>query len=153
VNRLLLLPLLLVACSDPDLCIGAPTCDEGRAINCEPSCAVGPCSTGPSILVCGEETACTIVPGDLASPRFFRSRALCVEEGSASCDPTTAGPPVCLGDGLIRGCSEYKRVIQASCSQAVLYFQDIACCSGASPADGGVPDGGSPDGGSPDGGP
>ncbi|ADO74069.1 hypothetical protein [Stigmatella aurantiaca] len=147
-NRLLLLPLLLLACSDRDLCTEAPLCEDGRAINCEPSCPVGPCSTGPSSLACGESATCTIVPGDLASPRFFRSRALCVEEGSASCDPATAGPPVCPGDGLIQGCSAYKRVIRAPCAQAVLYFTNVACCSGAGPVDGGTPDGGtSSDGG------
>lgn len=145
-RALLLLPLLLLACSDRDLCAESPLCEKDQAINCEPTCTVGPCSTGPSVLECGGSAQCTIVPGDLSSSRFHRSRALCVEEGSESCDPATAAPPVCDGTGLIQGCSEYKRVIRASCSQAALYFTRTDCCRGGG---GGQEDGGTPDGGAP----
>ncbi|MDY7228630.1 hypothetical protein [Hyalangium rubrum] len=147
-----LAPLLwLLACNDRDLCAESPLCEENRAVNCEPSCTVGPCSNGPNILPCGESAMCSIVPGDINSQRFFRSRALCVQEGSASCDPTTSGAPTCDGQGaqgIISGCSEYKRVIRASCTQAGLYFSNTACCQGE-PTDGGTPDGGTstPDGG------
>jgi hypothetical protein len=141
--------LLLLACSDRDLCAEAPLCEENRAINCEPTCTVGPCSTGAHPLDCGDTATCTIVTGDLASPRFFRSRALCVQEGSASCDPATAPAPVCEGKTIVTGCSEYKRVIRASCSQSALYFSNAPCClTGGGPGDGGVPDAGtSTDGG------
>lgn len=150
-NRALLLaPLfLLLSCNDRDYCAEAPSCDKNLAINCEPSCTVGPCSTGPHLLGCGDFASCTVVVGETSSPRFFRSRALCVEDGTASCDPSTADAPVCDGQGAIIGCSGYKRVIRAPCAQAALYFTDSACCRNTSPPDGG-PDGGT--GGSPDGG-
>jgi hypothetical protein len=101
-----------------------------------------------------------VVVGDTSSQRFFRSRALCIEDGSASCDPDTAGPPVCDGSGLVMCCSGYKRVIRASCSQAGLYFTNADCCRTGAQSDGGTqtdggtqPDGGTSDGGSPDAGP
>jgi hypothetical protein len=151
VNRALLLaPLfLLLSCSDRDYCAEAPSCDRDLAINCEPSCTVGPCSTGPHLLECGDTASCTVVVGETSSPRFFRSRALCVEEGSASCEPTTAAAPVCDGQGAITGCSGYKRVIRAPCAQAALYFTESACCRNTGQPDGGT-DGGT--GGSTDGG-
>jgi hypothetical protein len=141
--------LLLLGCSERDLCAEAPTCDENLAINCEPSCTVGPCSTGPHTLECGDNARCSVITGDTSSPRFFRSRALCIEEGNASCDPATAGEPVCEGTSVVTGCSGYKRVIRAPCSQSALYFTDApACCRGGGSGDGGVPDGGtSTDGG------
>jgi hypothetical protein len=140
-NRALsLVPLLLLlACSDREYCAEAPLCEEGRAINCERSCSVGPCSTGPHLLECGAGASCQVVLGDPSSPRFFRSRALCVEEGSASCDPATAAAPVCDGQGMITGCSGYKHVIRASCSQAALYFTHSACCRNSGQGDAGTP--------------
>ncbi|HYH98043.1 hypothetical protein [Hyalangium sp.] len=146
-NRALLLaPLfLLLSCSDRDYCAEAPRCDEAYAINCEPSCTVGPCSTGPHLLECEAGERCTVVVGDSSSPRFFRSRALCVEEGSASCDPATAPAPVCEEQGVITGCSGYKRVIRTSCSQAALYFTESKCCRETPQVDGGPID--STDGG------
>ncbi len=150
--RLLLLAalLLLSACSSSDLCAEAPSCDEeGLAINCEPGCTVGPCSNGPQFQQCAEAEACSIVTGDINSPRFFRSRALCTQSADA-CDPATAAAPVCDGAGAVTGCSAYKRVIRISCSQAGLYFENAACCRGGtnpgppdagSGTDGGVPNG------------
>ncbi|WP_224244301.1 hypothetical protein [Hyalangium gracile] len=147
-KALLLVPLLLLlSCSDDDDCAKTPLCEEDKALNCERSCSVGPCSTGLNTVECGAAATCELVVGETSSPRFFRSRALCVEEGSASCDPDTAGAPVCEGQGLIIGCSGYKRVIRASCSQAGLYFTNSDCCRTGNPGDGGVPDGGSPDAG------
>lgn len=137
---------LLSACSSEPTCAEAPRCDEeGVALNCEPSCTVGPCSTGPHLLQCGEGERCTVVTGDLGSAHYHRSRALCVQGGEA-CDPATAGAPVCDGTGMVTGCSGYKRVIRTACSQAGLYFENAGCCrsgSTPSPSDGGVPDGGS----------
>ncbi|WP_224365279.1 hypothetical protein [Hyalangium versicolor] len=147
-RALFLAPLfLLLSCSDRDYCAEAPLCEKDQAINCERSCSVGPCSTGANIVECGPTASCEFVIGDTTSPRFFRSRALCIEEGSASCDPDTSGPPVCDGQGLLMGCSGYKRIIRASCSQAALYFTSSDCCRSGTPSDGGVPDGGSPDAG------
>jgi hypothetical protein len=144
-----LAPLLfLLACSERDLCAEAPLCEEDRAINCEPTCTVGPCSTGSHTLECGENATCSIVTGDVSSARFFRSRALCVQEGSASCDPATSGAPVCEGTSVVVGCSDYKRVIRAPCAQSALYFTNAPCCRGGGSGDGGVADGGtSTDGG------
>ncbi len=150
---LLLVPLFLLSCSSRDYCAEAPLCENGQAINCERTCSVGPCSTGANIVDCGESATCSVVVGDINSPRFFHSRALCVADGSASCDPSTAGAPVCDGQGTVMGCSGYNRVIRASCSQAGLYFTNADCCRGGTQGDGGTPDGGSPDGGSPDAGP
>ncbi len=149
-NRLLpLLPLLLaLACSDRDLCAEAPLCEENRAINCEISCTVGPCSTGGYSIECGDDATCTVHPGDLNSPGFSRSRALCVQEGSASCDPETAAAPLCDDQGGVTGCSGYKRLIRVPCAQAGVYFKSAACCRSGNPPDAGTPDGGtSPDGG------
>lgn len=147
-RALLLVPLfLLLSCSDDDDCAKAPLCDNDKAINCERSCTVGPCSTGLNTLDCGPTASCSVVVGDTSSQRFFRSRALCIEDGSASCDPNTSGPPVCDGQGAITGCSGYKQIIRASCSQAGLYFTSSECCRGGSQGDGGVPGGGSPDAG------
>jgi hypothetical protein len=145
--------LLLLSCADHDYCGEAPLCDNDRAINCERTCSVGPCSTGQNIVECGTAATCSVVVGDANSARFFASRAMCVEEGSASCDPATAGAPVCDGQGLIIGCSGYNRVIRASCSQAGLYFTQSECCRTGIPSDGGLPDAGTPDAGSPDAGP
>jgi hypothetical protein len=143
-----LAPLFLwLSCASRDTCAEAPLCEEDHAINCERSCTVGPCSTGANTVDCGASASCTVVVGDTTSPRFFRSRALCIEEGSESCDPAVAGAPLCDGQGLVVGCSGYKRVIRASCSQAALYFTNADCCRGSSTGDGGIPDGGSPDGG------
>ncbi len=147
-HRLLLLtPLfLLLGCSGRDYCAETPLCEEDKAINCERSCTVGPCSTGANIVECGGTATCSVVVGDLTSQRFFRSRALCIEDGSASCDPATAPPPTCDGSGLVMGCSGYKRVIRASCSQAALYFTSADCCRTTTQPDGGTP-GGPTDGG------
>jgi hypothetical protein len=148
VNRPLLLTplLLLLACSDRDYCAETPLCEEDKAINCERTCTVGPCSTGPNIVDCGATASCSVVVGDPTSQRFFRSRALCIEDVSASCEPATAPPPTCDGSGLVMGCSGYKRVIRASCSQSALYFTSADCCRATAQPDGGVP-GGSTDGG------
>jgi hypothetical protein len=144
---LLLAPLLLLlSCSDRDYCAEAPLCEQDKAINCERACTVGPCSTGPNIVECGATAACSVVVGDPTSQRFFRSRALCIEEGSASCDPEASPPPTCDGSGLVMGCSGYKRIIRASCSQSALYFTSAECCRGTDQPDGGMP-GGSTDGG------
>lgn len=141
--------LLLSACSTSDPCNEAPKCDGTLAINCEPSCLVGPCSNGAQFTTCTESETCTIIPGDVSSSRFFRSRALCVQ-GTGSCDPATSGAPTCDGQGNVSGCSAYKHVIHTSCSQAGLYFEDAACCrNGGTP---GTPDAGTSDGGVPDGG-
>ena len=141
--------LLLLGCSERDLCAESPLCEENRAINCEPSCTVGPCSTGAHTLECGGQAMCSVVPGDVNSQRFFRSRALCVQEGNASCDPATAGAPVCEGTSVVIGCSGYNRLIRAPCAQSALYFTEAACCrGGGGGGDGGVPDAGtSTDGG------
>ena len=139
-RALLLAPLLLLlGCSERDVCAEAPLCEEDVAINCEPTCTVGPCSTGPHRLECGETATCAIVTGEVGSQRFFRSRALCVQEGTASCDPATAGAPTCEGTSVVVGCSEYKRLIRAPCGQAALYFTEAACCRGGGfPLDGGT---------------
>jgi hypothetical protein len=154
-RTLILVPLfLLLSCSGTDYCAEAPLCENDKAINCERTCSVGPCSTGANIVECGPTASCSVVVGDLSSQRFFRSRALCVEDGSASCDAATAGAPVCDGQGLVMGCSGYNRIIRASCSQAGLYFTHSDCCRGNNQGDGGTQtDGGTPDGGSPDAGP
>ncbi|MFP2924980.1 hypothetical protein ACLESO_07130 [Pyxidicoccus sp. 3LG] len=146
----LLLVLLLSACSD-DLCAAAPRCDDTEAINCEPTCAVGPCSTGPTVQDCGEETTCTVVPGDRNDARFYRSRAVCARNLTA-CNPAESPPPTCEGDRFVTGCSAYRRDIRVACSQAGLYFsQAPACCQGSA-EDGGT-DAGLPDAGRPDAGP
>lgn len=152
-RALFLAPLLLLLSCSHDDCADAPLCDNGKAVNCERTCSVGPCSTGVNTLDCGDSATCSVVVGDTNSSRFFHSRALCIENGSASCDPSTYGTPVCDGAGLVMGCSGYNRVIRASCSQAGLYFTSADCCRQGNPGDGGIPDGGSPDGGSPDAGP
>ncbi|QSQ24011.1 hypothetical protein JY651_03255 [Pyxidicoccus parkwayensis] len=147
---LVLLVLLNVACSDGDLCAQAPRCDDSEAINCETACAVGPCSTGPTVQDCGKDTTCTVVPGPRNDARFYRSRAVCTFDLKA-CSPADAGPPVCEGERLVRGCSAYLRDIRVPCSQAGLYFAQVpACCLGG--GDAGTPDGGSPDAGTGDGG-
>lgn len=139
-------------CPERDLCAEAPLCEEGLAINCELGCSVGPCSNGPRIRECSARSECEIVPGPLSSTRFFRTRALCVLEATGTCDPATAPPPTCDGLGTITGCSAYRRVIEASCTQANLFFQDTSCCThppdagtsgdGGTPGDGGTADGG-----------
>lgn len=145
----LLLVLLTSACSGGDLCSQAPRCDGTEALNCEPTCTVGPCSSGPSVQECGEDTTCTVVPGDRNDPRFYRSRAVCAKE-LAACNPADAAPPVCEEGRFAVGCSAYRRTIRVSCSQAGLYFtQAPACCSGTG-GDAGTPDAGTGDGGIPD---
>lgn len=137
--------LLLSACTERDLCAETPLCEDGRAINCESACTVGPCSNGPQFQACGEAEACTIVLGDQETQRFRRSRAVCAQ-GQDACDPTTASAPTCDSEGNVTGCSAYKRTIRVSCSQAGLFFENAACCRGGTtpppPTDGGVPDGG-----------
>ncbi|HLL52430.1 MAG TPA: hypothetical protein VK447_02730 [Myxococcaceae bacterium] len=143
--------LLATGCPARDYCAESPLCEDNRAINCEPICQVGPCSNGPKFRECGASATCRIVPGDPSSARFFRGRAVCVLPQTDVCDPATAPAPTCDGLGNITGCSAYRRVIVASCSQAGLFFAQPACC--ASGADGGVPDGGQGggDGGNPGG--
>lgn len=138
--------LLLLACSARDYCAEAPLCEEDKAINCERSCTVGPCSTGANIVECGGPASCSVVVGDISSQRFFRSRALCIEDGSPPCDPALSPPPICDGSGLVIGCSGYKRIIRASCSQSALYFTTADCCRGVDQPDAGMPNG-STDGG------
>lgn len=137
--------LLLSACTERDLCAETPLCEEGRAINCESACTVGPCSNGPQFQTCGEAEACTVVLGDQETQRFRRSRAVCAQ-GQDACDPATAGAPTCDGERNVTGCSAYKRTIRVACSQAGLFFEDAACCRGVTtsppPTDGGLPDGG-----------
>jgi hypothetical protein len=144
----------LAGCPARDYCAESPLCEDNRAVNCEPSCQVGPCSNGPKFRECGAQTRCEIRPGDPSSTRFFRARAVCVLPQTDVCDPATAPTPTCDGLGNITGCSAYKRVIVASCSQAGLFFASSACCA-SGPGDGGT-DGGTPDGGTgggePDGG-
>lgn len=136
--------LLLSACTERDLCAETPLCEEGRAINCESACTVGPCSNGPQFQTCGEAESCTIALGDQETQRFRRSRAVCAQ-GQEACEPATAAAPTCDSEGNVTGCSAYKRTIRVSCSQAGLFFEDAACCRGGTtppPADGGVSDGG-----------
>lgn len=151
--------LLTAACSGGDLCAQAPRCDDTEALNCETACAVGPCSTGPTVQDCGEGASCTVVPGNRTDARFYNSRAVCALEPTA-CNPADAPPPVCEGR-LVTGCSAYLRNIRVPCSQAGLYFTRVpACCQGgtgdggtdAGTGDGGTRDAGPGDGGIPDGG-
>lgn len=148
--------LFTAACSDGDLCAQAPRCDDSEALNCESACAVGPCSTGPTVQDCGEGATCTVVPGNRTDARFYSSRAVCALERTA-CNPVDAPPPVCEGDRLVTGCSAYLRNIRVPCSQAGLYFAQVpACCRGAAGdggTDAGTPDAGTGDGGIPDAGP
>jgi hypothetical protein len=150
---LVLLVVLTSACSGGDLCAQAPRCDDTEALNCETACAVGPCSTGPTVQDCGEGATCTVVPGNRNDARFYRSRAVCALELTA-CNPADAGTPVCEGSRLVRGCSAYLRDIRVPCSQSGLYFAQVpACCQGGDGgADAGTPDGGRPDAGPGDGG-
>lgn len=142
----LLLALLTSACSG-DLCAEAPRCDGSEALNCEPACTVGPCSSGPILQECNEGTTCTVAPGDRSDARFYRSRAVCAVSLDA-CDPATTAPPTCGGDRFVTGCSAYRRNIRVSCSQSALYFaQPPACCMAAAPDDGGTPDAGTADAG------
>ncbi|MCP3145068.1 hypothetical protein [Pyxidicoccus xibeiensis] len=148
----LLLVLLTSACSD-DLCASAPRCDDTEAINCEPTCAVGPCSTGPTVQDCGEATTCTVVPGDRDDSRFYRSRAVCAR-ALAACNPAEAPAPTCEDGRFVVGCSAYRRDIRVPCSQAGLYFDRAPACCQGTPGDGGtdagLPDAGLLDGGAPD---
>ncbi|AEI69009.1 hypothetical protein [Corallococcus macrosporus] len=146
----LLLALLTTACSE-DFCAQAPRCDGSEALNCEPECTVGPCSSGPIFQECDQGTTCTVVPGSRTDARFYRSRAVCavtLEE----CEPETAAPPTCGADRFVTGCGAYRRELRVSCSQAGLYFaQAPACCQGPFPDDGGTDAGtGDADGGVPD---
>ncbi|WP_240359169.1 hypothetical protein [Pyxidicoccus trucidator] len=149
--------LFTAACSGGDLCAQAPRCDDSEALNCETACAVGPCSTGPTVQDCGEGATCTVVPGNRTDSRFYGSRAVCALERTA-CNPADAPPPVCEGDRLVTGCSAYLRNIRVPCSQAGLYFTRVpACCLGgtgdggmdAGTRDAGTGDGGIPDAGTP----
>jgi hypothetical protein len=124
--------LLLSACSERDLCAETPLCEEGRAINCESACTVGPCSNGPQFQTCGEGESCTVVLGDQETQRFRRSRAVCAQ-GEATCEPATAGPPTCDSEGNVTGCSAYKRTIRVACAQSGLFFENAACCRGIVP--------------------
>jgi hypothetical protein len=124
--------LLLSACSERDLCAETPLCEEGRAINCESACTVGPCSNGPQFQTCGEAESCTVVLGDQETQRFRRSRAVCAQ-GEATCEPATAGPPTCDSEGNVTGCSAYKRTIRVACAQSGLFFENAACCRGIVP--------------------
>jgi hypothetical protein len=129
--------LVLAGCESENLCGLSPLCRDGQAINCDPSCTVGPCSNSPTFQDCpADTTTCVVALGDPSSTRFFRSRAVCQVTGSASCDPAVAGPPVCDGLGSVEGCSAYGEVIHASCESASTFFEDAACCSG--PLDGGT---------------
>ncbi|QDE92230.1 hypothetical protein BHS06_26465 [Myxococcus xanthus] len=140
----LLLALLTTACSE-DLCTQAPRCDDSEALNCEPECKVGPCSSGPILQACTERTTCTVVPGDRNDARFYRSRAVCAVTLEA-CDPATAAPPTCGSDRFVTGCSAYRRDIRVSCAQSALYFAQVpACCQGLGTDDGGT-DAGTGDG-------
>ncbi|GHG63648.1 hypothetical protein [Comamonas sp. JC664] len=142
----LLLALLTSACSG-DLCSQAPRCDGSEALNCEPECTVGPCSSGPLLQECTSGTTCTVVPGDLTDARFYRSRAVCAVSLDA-CDPATAAASTCGEDRFVTGCGAHRRVIRVSCSQSGLYFaQAPACCQGAGPGDGGTDAGTGGDGG------
>ena len=150
----LLAAALVLACASEDLCGESPLCDSNQATNCEPGCTVGPCSNSPFTQDCGQGASCQVIPGDLNSTRFFRSRALCVLNDSDVCDPSSAPEPTCDGLGNVQGCSAYGRFIVARCSESGLFFADPACCSGdGGTSDGGLPDGGAPDGGAPDAGP
>jgi len=144
------------ACSGGDLCAQAPRCDNTEAINCETACAVGPCSTGPTVQDCGEGARCTVIPGSRTDARFYRSRAVCALAQTA-CNPVDAPPPVCEGDRLVTGCSAYLRDIRVPCSQAGLYFTQVPTCCQRGTSDGGTdagtPDAGARDGGLPDAGP
>lgn len=132
--------LALMGCEEGNLCGLSPLCRDGQAINCDPSCTVGPCSNSPTFQDCPEDTTtCVIAVGKQDSTRFFRSRAVCQLNGSASCDPSVSAPPVCDGLGSVQGCSAYGEVIVASCTSAATFFEDAACCS--QPFDGGT-DGG-----------
>jgi hypothetical protein len=145
--------LLASACSGGDLCAQAPRCDDTEAINCETGCTVGPCSTGPTVQDCGEDTTCTVVPGDRTDARFYRARAVCARALTA-CNPADAPPPVCEGERFVTGCSAYRRDLRVPCAQAALYFAQVpACCRGAAGdggSDAGTPDAGTGDGGIPD---
>lgn len=137
--------LVLAGCESENLCGLSPLCRDGQAINCDLSCTVGPCSNSPTFQDCpADTTTCVIAVGDQTSTRFFRSRAVCRLNGSASCDPAASAPPVCDGLGNVEGCSAYGEVIHVSCASASTFFEEAACCS--EPFDAGT-DGGT-DGGS-----
>jgi hypothetical protein len=149
----LLAAALVLACAGADLCGQSPLCDENQATNCEPSCTVGPCSNSPFSQDCGEGATCQVLPGDINSTRFFRSRALCVVNGSDVCDPDTAPAPTCDGLGNVQGCSAYGHFVVTPCSESGLFFANAGCCSGdGGTSDGGLGDGGMSDGGAGDGG-
>jgi hypothetical protein len=137
--RLLSLCLLalLCACPERDYCAESPLCEEGRAINCDALCTAHPCTNSPRVSTCGESARCTVVPGPPDSPRFYKSRALCVVESSDTCEPQAAPPPTCDALGRVQGCSAYRRTVVAPCSQAELFFESAPCCRSA-------PDGGGP---------
>ena len=144
----LLLALFTSACSE-DLCDEAPRCDGSEALNCEPECTVGPCSSGPILQECTQGTTCTVVPGDRGDARFYRSRAVCAVTLEV-CDPATAAPPTCSDDRFVTGCGAHRRNIRVSCSQSALYFAQVpACCQNPGTGDGGT-DAGTDDGGVPD---
>jgi len=129
---------MFAGCEYPDLCRLAPTCEENRATNCDYSCSG--CSGSPDLRECGTAT-CQVLAGDPTSPAFFRDRAACVVPGSGDCDPQTAGAPTCQ-DGVIRGCSAYRKVVEANCARADRYFEDTTCCGLPQGGDDGGTDGG-----------
>lgn len=137
------LPLLaLLGCVESDLCARTPSCENNRASNCDYTCAG--CTGTPDLRDCGE-AQCRVVAGDPSSAQFFRARAICVAAQTDACDPRSSPPPSCT-DGVIRGCSAYRVVAEASCARADRYFTQTACCT-QSATDGGVRDAGVGDAG------
>lgn len=124
---------LLAGCETPDLCALAPTCEDNRATNCDRGCST--CSGTPDLRECGTST-CRVLAGDPTSPRFFADRAVCVVPGTGDCDPATFGDPTC-SEGVVRGCSAYRKVVEANCARAAQYFEAAPCCSQPQGGDGG----------------
>lgn len=119
--------VLLSACPDRNYCLDAPACENNRAINCVDSCQQGPCSTGAHLRDCAGAEKCEVVPGRPQSLRFNPARAVCTLD-SDSCDPLTAAPPQCDGQGAVSGCSSYNRRVVVACAQAAVYFENPSCC-------------------------
>lgn len=144
----LLVGATLAACPSADPCANAPQCQDldsthKQTVNCEPNCPSPPCTNGPVFDACASGTSCTLVGAIPGSDLAFRDRAVCEVDSSASCDPANAAPPVCDGLGRIRGCSEYRVVMETACDEARLFFRDSACCAqpfdaGTQPGDGGT---------------
>lgn len=123
---LLSLSLTLSACVESDLCARAPGCEDNRALNCDYTCAG--CTGTPDLKECGASATCQVAPGDPTSILFHRDRAVCVVAETEQCNPSASPAPTC-SNGVIRGCSEYRRVIEASCARADKYFLDTSCCT------------------------